>query len=46
MTSSERNEERNFILPSIQVYRDHPALWEVNCDDYNLHGQNKEKSRV
>jgi len=34
MSSSERNEERNFILECIQVYRDHSALWEIKSDDY------------
>jgi len=34
MSSYERNEERNFILECIQVYRDHSALWEIKSDDY------------
>lgn len=34
MSSSERNEERNFILECIQVYRDHSALWEIKSHDY------------
>ena len=34
MSYSERNEERNFILECIQVYRDHSAIWEIKSDNY------------